>query len=100
MHRTALSDMTFLPLKLVSPGRYSSLVAGEEKKIALLNQEGYFNTRPGLSEQYKLQLDSLKEGRDPGCEVVFMNFFFVPTGGTCLIVRMRVFLSLLSSRGC
>ena len=89
VHRTALSDLTLLPLKAVSLERYSSLVADEEKKITSLRREGYFETRPGLREQYKLQLDSLKGGRDPGCETALIPFFYPTPGGMYSHLNMK-----------
>ncbi|KAF8330357.1 GMC oxidoreductase [Cantharellus anzutake] len=45
-------------------------------------ERSYFDTRTGLEEQYKLQIESLKDNRVPDCEFSFAPFFFPVSGRT------------------
>ncbi len=81
LHRTAVNNMTWLPLSTVSPSRHSSLIDKQEQKIAVLDKEGYFERRPGLKEQYNLQIKNLRDDLIPECELAFCSFFFPVVGG-------------------
>jgi len=71
LYCSGIHSFAWLPLSTVSPDRFPSLIHAAEAKVAKLAEEGHFITRPGLQEQYTIQLETLKNDSLPDCEIVY-----------------------------
>jgi len=77
-----MNHIGWLPLSQISgPSRAAELIAAEEARISadLGKLEG---ARPGLREQYELQIQNLKDDKLADAEFIVAPFFFPSPGGT------------------
>lgn len=79
---THINYIGWLPLSdISSPERTAELIAAEEARIAL--DLASCNPRPGLREQYDLQLEMLKDPEAVDTEFILVPFYFPSPTGMC-----------------
>lgn len=72
----------WLPLSQISgPSRAAELVAAEEARISE-DLKKFGDSRPGLREQYELQIRNVKDDKLADGEFIVAPFFFPSPGGT------------------
>lgn len=77
-----LTTFAFLPLSEISD-RGTALLAQQEKKVDNLVNDGYFESRPGLLEQYEAQLEAYRREDLPDCEFIYGPMYFGSVGKKC-----------------
>jgi hypothetical protein len=76
-----MNHIGWLPLSQISgPSRAAELVAAEEARI-LEDLKKLEDSRPGLREQYELQIQNVKDDKLADCEFIVSPFFFPSPGG-------------------
>lgn len=75
-----MNYLSWLPLSdITSPARVAQLIAAEEARISQDLESP--RARPGLREQYDIQLQMLKDPKSVDAEFVVVPFYFPsPTG--------------------
>jgi len=79
---TQMNHIGWLPLSQISgPSRAAELIAAEEARISA-DLGKFEGTRPGLREQYELQIQNLKDDKLADTEFIIAPFFFPFPAGT------------------
>ena len=73
IHRYGISAYCFLPLQKMNPNGAPELIDGLSKLVEDQIKSG--KLPPGLAEQYKIQLRTLKDPHIPDLELVDVNCF-------------------------
>jgi hypothetical protein len=84
-----MNHIGWLPLSQISgPSRAAELIAAEEARISA-DLRKFEATRPGLREQYELQIQNLKDYKLADAEFIIAPFFFPFPAGTSRLTQQN-----------
>jgi len=81
--RNSISTMAWFPLSDARPDGAERVVASLEAELAEKEHKQAFP--PGLKEQYAIQLETLKDAKQPDCEICLFPAYMTEISEPCAL---------------